>query len=105
MAVLGLVGCQGGDEATSVERNTTTRVVTTGPPEQSGLTPEDRLLRWIKSCEVREIIFTHEGVALIKFAHGGTVGLRINESAEERIQATALRQRCPDFKQIIVGIE
>ena len=103
-----LAGCQGGDEATSVARETTTRVVTTtAPPEPVLLTAEDRLLRWISSCEIRQITFTHESVALIKFGQGRTVGLRIDESAEERIQAAAFQQRCPDRKgkHIIVGIE
>jgi hypothetical protein len=106
MALLGLASCQGGDEATSVDRNTTTAVVTTtSPPEQVVLTAEDRLLRWIRSCEVRELIFTHEGVTVIRFEHGGTVRLQINESAEEKIHATAFSRRCPDGKRIVVGIE
>jgi hypothetical protein len=54
IAVLGLLGCEGGDEATSVERNMTTVVVTTGPPEKAVFTREERVSQWITSCEVRE---------------------------------------------------
>ena len=64
MAVLSLLGCQGSDEeATSVEQDTTPVVIatgTTGPPEETISMPEGRLLRWIKSCEVRRMVFTHE---------------------------------------------
>jgi hypothetical protein len=98
MAVLGLLGCQG------VERAATTVVVTTGPPAQSGLTPEERLLRWLKSCDVREILFTEEGVTLVTFRHGRHVRLRIDETAAAKIQETAFRQRCDGFKRVIVGI-
>jgi hypothetical protein len=108
MAVLGLAGCQGGDEATSVERTTTTGVITTGPPEQSVLTPEDRLARWIKSREVRRIVFTHEHGVYIRFTKGGTVRLRIKESAEDKLLAAAFRQRCGwDVRdgRILVGME
>jgi hypothetical protein len=104
MALLGLLGCQGNDEA-SLEGDDRTAVVTTRPPEQSVSTPEERLLRWVKSCDVREIIFTHEGVALVTFGRGGTVGLRIDETAEAKIEETAFRQRCDGFKRVIVGIE
>ena len=104
--IFGVLGCQGGDEATtSVARDTTTVVVTTGPPEQIRLTPEERLLQWIRSCEVRRVILTHEGVALITFGHGGTLGLRINEDAEARVEQVAFRQSCRGFKRVIVGIQ
>jgi hypothetical protein len=43
IAVLGLLGCEGGDEATTAGADTTTVVVTTGPPQQQVLTPEDRV--------------------------------------------------------------
>jgi hypothetical protein len=52
--VLGLLGCEGGDEATSVERDTTTVFgVTTGTPDPTVLTREERVSHWIRSCEVR----------------------------------------------------
>jgi hypothetical protein len=106
MAVLGLAGCQGGEEATtSVERDTTT-VVTTGPPEQSGLTPEQKVQRWIRSCEVREILFTHEDVAHIRFRNGHRARVRLgDEATADKVFATAVQQRCPDFEEIIVAIE
>jgi hypothetical protein len=95
MAVLGLVGCQGGDEATSVERpETTTVVTTTPPPGQAVLSPEDRLLGWIRSCEVRRIGFTHERGVYIGFTNGGTVRLRSKERAEDKLLAATFRQRC-----------
>jgi hypothetical protein len=106
MTVLALVACQGdGDEATSVEREETTTVVTTAPPEQIVLTPEQKLLRWIRSCEVRQIIFSHEGVAHIKFRGGSWKRIRLDDTAADNVSATALRQRCDDFKRILVGIE
>jgi hypothetical protein len=109
MAVLGLVGCQGGEEATSVERpETTTVVTTTAPPEQAVSTPEDSLLRWIRPCEVRRIGFTHEHGVYVGFTHGGNVRLRIKESAEDRLLAAAFRQRCGwDVRdgRILVGME
>jgi hypothetical protein len=65
IAVLSLLGSEGGDEATSVERKTrTTVVVAPGPPNKEVLTPEKRLSQWIVSCEVREITFTHESTAV-----------------------------------------
>lgn len=88
ITVLGPLGCQGGDEATSVERpQTTTVVTTTAPPEQPVLTPEERLLGWIRSCEVRRMVFTHEHGVYIGFTNGGTVRLRIKESAEDKLLA------------------
>jgi hypothetical protein len=105
VAVLGLLGCEGGGEATSVERNTTTVVVTTGPPQPNVLTPEDRLLRWITSCEVREILFTHENVAYVRLRDGERRRVRLgDEATADKVFATASEQRCPDFK-IIVAIE
>jgi hypothetical protein len=108
MVVVGLVGCQGGDEATSVERpETTTVATTTAPPEQIVLTPEEKLPRWIRSCDVRRIVFAHDATH-ITFGHGGTVRLRIKASAEQKLLAAAFRQRCSwDVRdgRILVGIE
>jgi hypothetical protein len=105
IAVLGLLGCEGGDEATSIERNTKTVVVTTGPSQQNVLTPEDRLLRSIKSCDVREILVTHENVAYIRFRDGERRRVRLgDEATADKVFATASEQPCPDFK-IIVAIE
>jgi len=104
IVLLGLLGCEGGDEATSVERHTTTVVVTTGPPE-TVLTPEERVSRWITSCEVREILFTHENVAYIRFRDGQRRRVRLGDDATaDKVFATASEQPCPDFK-IIVAIE
>ena len=104
--VLGLPGCEGGDEATSVERSTTTvSGVTTGTPQQNVLTPEDRLLRWITSCEVRELLFTHENVVYIRFRDGDGRRVRLgDEATTNEVFATASEQPCPDSK-IIVAIE
>jgi hypothetical protein len=104
IAVVGLLGCEGGDEATSVEQNTTTVVVTTGPPE-TVLTPEERVSQWITSCEVREILFTHENVAYIRFRDGERRRVRLgDEATADEVFATASEQPCPDFK-IMVAIE
>ena len=106
MAVLGLLGCQwDGDETPSDEQRETTTVVATAPPEQTMLTPKQELLRSITSCQVREIIFTHEGVALVTFRGGRRERVRLNDAAAENVAATAFRQRCQGFKRIIVGIE
>jgi hypothetical protein len=106
IAVLGLLGCQwDGDEAPSDERRETTTVVATAPPEQTMLTPKQELLRSITSCEVREILFTHEGVALVTFQGGRRGRVRLDKAAAENVAATAFRQRCQGFKRIIVGIE
>jgi hypothetical protein len=105
IAVLGLLGCEGGDDPASVGRSVTTVVVTTGPPQQNPLTPEDRLLRWITSCEVREILFTHENVAYIRFRDGERRRVRLgDEATADKVFATASEQPCPDDK-IIVAIE
>ena len=107
--MVGLTGCWGGDEATSVERpQSTTVVTTTAPPEQAVLTPEDRLLKWIRSCEVRRMVFTHEHGVYIGFTNGGIARLRIKESAEDKLLAAAFRPRCGwDVRdgRILVGIE
>jgi hypothetical protein len=105
IAVLGLLGCEGGDEATSVERNMTTVVVTTGPPEKAVFTREERVSQWITSCEVREILFTHENVAYIRFRDGERRRVRLgDEATADKVFATASEQPCPDLK-IIVAIE
>jgi hypothetical protein len=105
IAALGLLGCEGGDDATPVGRNTTTVVVSSGPPQQNVLTPEDRVLRWIASCEVREILFTHEHVAYIRFRDGEGRRVRLgDEDTADKVFATASAQPCSDYK-IIVAIE
>jgi hypothetical protein len=104
--VLGLLGCEGGNEATSVERNTTTVFgVTTGTHQQNLSTPEGKVLRWIKSCDVRELLFTHENVVYIRFRDGERRRVRLGDEAiTNKVFATASEQPCPDFK-IIVAIE
>ena len=106
--VLGLLGCEGGDEATSVERNTTTIFgVTTGTPDPPVLTREERVVQWIASCEVREILFTatHENVVYIRFRDGARRRVRLGDDATaDKVFATASEQPCPDFK-IIVAIK
>ncbi len=104
IAVLGLLGCDGGGEATSVERDTTT-VVTPGPAPQNVLPREESVLQWITSCEVREILFTHKNVAYIRFLGGERRRVRLgDEATADKVFATAAQQPCPDFK-IIVAIE
>jgi hypothetical protein len=104
--VLGLLGCEGGDEATSVERDTTTVFgVTTGTPDPTVLTREERVSHWIRSCEVREILFTHDHVAYIRFRDGERRRVPLgDEATADKVFATASEQPCPDFK-IIVAIE
>jgi hypothetical protein len=105
IVVLSLLGCEGGGEATSVERNTATLAGTTGPPQQNVLAPEDRLLRWITSCEVRELLFTHENVVYIRFRDGEGRRVRLGDNpTADKVFAAASEQPCPDFK-IIVAIE
>jgi hypothetical protein len=104
IAVLGLLGCEAGDEASSVERNTTT-VVNPGPAPQNALTREERVLQWITSCEVRELLFTHENVAYIRLRDGGRRRVPFkDEATTNKAFAAASQQSCPDFK-IIVAIE
>jgi hypothetical protein len=112
VTLLGVLGCQGGNEATSVEQDTATVVVTTTPTPtptltQNEPTPEEQLLRSITSCDVREIVFGHGGITYVRFRGGEryaevTLG---GGPAEERIAAAAYEQRCPDGKRILVGIE
>jgi len=103
IAVLGLLGCEGGDEATSVERATTTVFgPTTGPPDpKKVLTREEWVLQWITSCEVREITFTHEStaVAYVRFRDGERRRVRLGDAVTaDKVFATASQQRCPDFR-------
>ena len=104
--VLGLLGCEGGNEAASVERNTTTVFgVTTGTPDPTVLTREERVSHWITACEVREILFTHDNVAYLRFRDGGRRRVPLHDDATaDKVFATASEQHCPDFK-IIVAIE
>jgi hypothetical protein len=104
--VLGLLGCEGGNEAASIERNTTTVFgVTTGTPDPTVLTREERVSHWITACEVREILFTHDNVAYIRFRDGGRRRVPLHDDAiADKVFATASEQHCPDFK-IIVAIE
>jgi hypothetical protein len=105
IAVLGLLGCEGSDEATPAERNTTTVVVTPGPPKTEVLTREERVSHWIRSCEVREILFTHDNVAYIRLRDGEGRRVRLgDEATADKVFATASEQPCPDFR-IIVAIE
>jgi hypothetical protein len=103
--MLGLLGCQGSDDAPSVEPAPTTSI-TTGLP-QKVLTPEERVSQWISACEVREILFTHENIAYITLREGEERRVRLDDAAADRIAATAFQQRCPDRngKHIIVAIE
>jgi hypothetical protein len=100
--VLVLVGCHGSNEATSVEQETMP-VVTTRPPERRVLTAGEKALRWIRSCDVRLIVFSHARVAYITFRGGKTVGLRLDEDAQEKVSEAAHAQGCE--KRISVGIE
>ena len=103
--VLGLLGCKGGDEATPVERATTTAFVTTGTPDPTVLTRDEKVLRWITACEVREILFTHENAAYIRFRDRQRRRVRLGDDATaDKVFATASEQPCPEFK-IIVAIE
>jgi hypothetical protein len=112
VALLGVLGCQGGNEATSVQQKTATVVLTTTPTPtptltQNEPTPEEQLLRSIMSCDVREIVFGHGAVTYIKFRGGERYAevMLGGEPAEERIAAAAYEQRCPNGKRILVGIE
>ena len=112
VALLGVLGCQGGNEATSVEQDTATVVVPTTPTPtpmltQNEPTPEEQLLRSITSCNVREIVFGHGEITYVYFRGDEryaevTLG---GEPAEERIAAAAYQQRCSNGKRILVGIE
>jgi hypothetical protein len=103
--VLGILGCEEGNEATSVVRDTTTVVVDPGPHVETALTREQRVLQWISSCEVREILFTHENVAYIRFRDGGRRHVPLGDDASaDKVFAAASQQPCLDFK-IIVAIE
>jgi hypothetical protein len=105
--LLGLAGCQGSDQASTVEDTTTApRVATstvTATPGEPPLSPEEKLLDWIQGCDVRMILFTHENVAWVKFEGGGLVRLRLDDDAEARVSDAAFTQECE--KRIIVGIE
>jgi hypothetical protein len=109
LAVLfSLLGCQGSDRATSaedttsVEQATTTGTTTTEVPVRV-LTAEEKLLRWIRSCEVRLIVFGHHGTFVEFRGRDGFVRLQIEMRAEQRITEAAYAQECE--KRILVGIE
>jgi hypothetical protein len=103
-----LLGCQGSDQATSradttsVANTTMTGITEPEPPVQV-LTAEEKLLRWIRSCEVRAIIFGHSGTFVEFRGREGFVRLRIGMRAEQRITEAAYAQECE--KRILVGIE
>jgi hypothetical protein len=105
--LLGLGGCQGGDEAstvedtTSAERVATTTVITA--PDEPPLTAEEKLLGWIRSCEARMIVFAHGRRTYVTFRGGASVVLRLDESADGPIWQAADAQDCK--KRIVVGIE
>ena len=102
--MLGVAGCELGDEATFGKPEPTTGVVTTDSSQQV-LTGEERVSQWIMSCEVREILFAHDNVAYIRLRDGEGRRVRLGDDATaDRVFATAAEQRCPDFK-IIVAIE
>jgi hypothetical protein len=105
-----LLGCQGGDSSSPGEDTTSLPIATTtiteitepAPPAQV-LTAEEKLLRWIRSCEVRLIVFGHRGTFVEFRGRDGFVTLRIPMRAEQRITEAAYAQECE--KDILVGIE
>jgi ABC-type uncharacterized transport system auxiliary subunit len=111
--MLFLLGCQGSDQATpvaettSVEQATTTEATTTEPdPFVQVLTAEEKLLRWIRSCEVQVVVFAHGDVAYVKFTKGGGfVRLRVGDDAFRRISEAARKRGRACNKRITVGIE
>jgi hypothetical protein len=103
--MLGVAGCELGDEATPFKRDPTTVVATTGPSPQKVMTGEERVSQWIRSCEVREILFAHDNVAYIRLRDGERRRVRLGDDATaDRVFSTAAEQPCPDFK-ITVAIE
>ena len=102
-----LLGCQGDDQATSGEDTTSLRIATTMITEPAQplqpLTAEEKLLQWIRSCEVRLIVFGHSGTFVEFRGQDGFVRLRIPMRAEQRITEAAYAQECE--KRILVGIE
>src|SRR5262245_37454497 len=110
VALLGLLGCQEGNEAASVEQGTATVVVTTRPtptptPTESAPTPKEEVLRSITSCDVREVVFGHGAVAYIKYRGGERGQVQLSEAAADELFLVAQQQRCPGFERIIVAIE
>ena len=106
--LLGLAGCQGSDQASTVEDTTTapqvtTTAVTAPAPVEPPLSAEEKILRWIRACEVRMLLLTHENVVWAKFKGGGLVRLRLDEDGEARVSEAAFAQDCG--KRITVGIE
>jgi hypothetical protein len=109
VALLGLLGCHGSKEATSVEQDTTTAGVTTTlmtPTPGNEPTPEEQLMGLITSCRVRRIVFLHGGVTYVSFREGKRARVRLEgRRAERRVFVAASEQRCPDSKRILIGIE
>jgi hypothetical protein len=109
MAVFGLLGCQGGDEGTSVERSTTTVFAIPEPPDPNLLTREERVVQWITSCEVRRVLVTEwaldMNVVYIRFRDGEQRRVRLGDDATaDKVFAAAIHQRCDVFK-VIAAIE
>ena len=108
--LLCLLGCRGGDQATpedttSVEQATTTVGTSTEPPAPI-LTAEEKLLRWIESCEVRLIVFAHDDLTYVDFAEGGSsVRLRLGDAAFRRVYDAAERSERVCKRRTTVGIE
>jgi ABC-type uncharacterized transport system auxiliary subunit len=108
-----LLGCQGSDQAMPVEETTsvpntapTVTTITEPEPTVQVLTAEEKLLRWIRSCEVQVVVFAHDDVAYVKFAKGGGfVRLRLGDDAFRRIHEAAQKRGRACNKRITVGIE
>jgi hypothetical protein len=49
------------------------------------LSAEEKVLRWIRSCEARMIVFAHGHRTYVRFRGGASVWLRLDESAAGRI--------------------
>ena len=101
------LGCEGGRQATTLSSETRRPYSSPrGPPEQNVLAPEDGLLQWIKSCDVREILFTHENVAYIRFGDGERGRIRLGDTCYRRQGLLQRRSTQPDadFNKIIVAI-
>jgi hypothetical protein len=108
--LLSLLGCQGGEQGrpegtASVEQATTT--VGTSPESPARvLTAEEKLLRRIRSCKVRWVVFAHDDLTYVSFADGGgSVRLRLGDGAFRRVYDAAEMSERTCRRRTSVGIE
>lgn len=103
VVTLAIAGCRGSEEATSESSQTATPATTAVSPIRPEPPNTAQVLRLMRSCEIKEIIFLHSDRAYVTFRGGERVFvLRPDRTAlANAAEAVSAEGGC----NIIIGIE